>query len=299
VIGAALAHFSKVTEMTQSPDGDHLAVPPDPRARHAANRAGWNEGARHYTAEIEATIAFIAQGGSNLHPVERRNLGDLRAWCGTAIHLQCASGRDTLSLLNEGVGRVVGVDISDVHIANARQICAGLAALGRPVAAEWMRGDVLDTPAALDGTADLVYTGRGALCWLHDLPAYAQVVARLLKPGGVYHVLDDHPFTGLFEAEATGLVFRGASYFDQVEASVGWPTTYIGDSLGIPVAEQAVKYEHGWNLMDITQALLGAGLTLEYLGEHPEPYWDNFPNLAPPLRGKLPLTFSLLARKPR
>jgi len=48
-------------------------------------------------------------GGSNLHPIERANLGDLRPWCRAAIHLQCASGRDTLSLWNEGAGRVVGV----------------------------------------------------------------------------------------------------------------------------------------------------------------------------------------------
>ena len=188
---------------------------PDVRARHAANRAGWNEGARHYTAEISDTIAFIQEGCSNLHPIERRNLGDLHAWCGTAIHLQCASGRDTLSLLNEGVARVVGLDISDVHIENARQTSAGLAALGRLVSADWVRCDVLDAPHSLDASADLVYTGRGALCWLHDLQTYAQVVARLLKPGGVYHVLDDHPFTNLYDSEANELVFRGVSYFDQ------------------------------------------------------------------------------------
>ncbi len=277
------------------------AAPPDPidvRARHAANRAGWNEGARHYTAEIADTIAFIQHGRSNLHPIERRNLGDLRVWCGTAVHLQCASGRDTLSLLNEGVGRVVGLDISDVHIDNARQTSAGLAALGQPVNADWVRCDVLDAPHSLDASADLVYTGRGALCWLHDLQTYAQVVARLLKPGGVYHVLDDHPFSNLYDSESSELVFRGVSYFDQWESSVGWPSTYIGDSLGIPAEQQAVKYEAGWNLMDITNALLGAGLTLEYLGEHAEDYWDKFQHLKPELQGKIPLTFSIRARKP-
>ena len=284
--------------MTHTPPD---ASPPDPaavRARHAANRAGWNEGARHYTTENADTIAFIQHGQSNLHPIERRNLGDLRAWCGVAIHLQCASGRDTLSLLNEGVGRVVGLDISDVHIDNARQISAGLAALGHPVAADWVRCDVLDAPPSLDGTADLVYTGRGALCWLHDLQTHAQVVARLLKPGGVYHVLDDHPFTNLYENESDSLVFLGISYFGYSEESVGWPSTYIGDTLGIPAEHQSVKYERGWNLMDITNALLGAGLTLEYLGEHPEPYWDKFPHLKPELVGRLPLTFSIRARKP-
>jgi SAM-dependent methyltransferase len=283
--------------MDQNLSSDDPILESELRARHEANRAGWNEGAQHYTAEIPATVAFISQGKSNLHPVERRNLGDLRSWCQTAIHLQCASGKDTLSLLTEGVGRVIGVDISDVHIENARQISAALRELGLSIQAEWIRCDVLDTPHELDGSADLVYTGRGALCWLHDLNRYAQVVARLLKPNGVYHVFDDHPITNLLDLDSEGYVFRNVSYFGHAEASIGWPDTYIGDSLGIPVEKQAVKYERGWNLMDIVNALIRAGLTIEYLGEHPEPYWDVFPNLKPELHGILPLTFSLIARK--
>lgn len=285
--------------MTQNPSSGQTLDESGVRARHESNRAGWNEGARHYTDSIAATVAFIAAGQSNLHPVERHNLGELRAWCKTAIHLQCASGKDSLSLLNEGVERVIGVDISDIHIENARQTCAALEDLGHRTPAEWIRCDVLDTPHALDGTAELVYTGRGALCWLHDLGAYAQVVARLLKPGGVYHVLDDHPITTLFDLEPETYVFRGASYFDHWESSVGWPSTYIGDTLGIPVAQQSPKFERGWNLMEIFNALTHSGLTVEYLGEHAEAYWDIFPNIQPALRGIIPLTFSMLARKRR
>lgn len=270
----------------------------DVRARHESNRAGWNEGALHYQSENDETIAYLLAGGSNLHPVERRNLGDLRAWCRSAIHLQCASGRDTLSLWNEGVSRVVGVDISDVHIENARYITSGLRAAGRNVDAEWYRCDVLDTPHELDGTADLVYTGRGAICWIMDLNAYAKVVARLLKPGGIYHILDEHPVTYFFDLDTERFEYNGASYFGYFESSKGWPATYIGDSLNIPVEQQAVKHEAMYNLMSIFNALRGAGLVIEYLGEHPDEYWDIFPNLKPELRGRLPLTFSMLARKP-
>ena len=277
------------------------SVDPEVRRRHAANRAAWNEGARAYSAEIEQTAAFIAAGQSNLHPIERRNLahrGPLAQWCRCAVHLQCASGRDTLSLLNEGVERVVGVDISDVHIENARQTCSALAARGRPVNAAWLCCDVLDTPADLDGSADLVYTGRGALCWLHDLDHYAAVAARLLRPGGVYHVLDDHPVTSLFELEPERYTLREVSYFGHWEAGVGWPSSYIGDSLGIAPEAQSPKYEHSWTLAEVFTALSGAGLRVEMVGEHPEPYWDVFPNLLPELRGRIPLTFSMLARKP-
>lgn len=92
------------------------------RERHEANRLAWNEGAAYYTARLGGTLAFLRAGGSSLHPIERTNLGDLRAWCTAAIHLQCASGCDTLSLWNEGVTRVIGIDISDVHIANAQRL---------------------------------------------------------------------------------------------------------------------------------------------------------------------------------
>lgn len=270
----------------------------DVRSRHEGNRAGWNEGALHYAAENAETVDYLLAGGSNLHPVERRNLGDLRSWCRSAIHLQCASGRDTLSLWNEGVPHVVGVDISDVHIDNARIITEGLRSAGREVNANWYRCDVLDTPHELDGTADLVYTGRGAICWIMDLTAYAAVVARLLKPGGVYHILDEHPVTYLFDLDTQGFEYNGTNYFSHFESSKGWPSTYIGESLNIPVEQQAVKHESMWNFMEIFNALRGAGLTIEYLGEHPDEYWDIFPNLKPELRGKLPLTFSILARKP-
>jgi SAM-dependent methyltransferase len=267
------------------------------RARHEANRAAWNEGAVHYTSEIGETAAFIAARKSNLHPIERQNLGDLRTWCQTAIHLQCASGRDTLSLINEGVREVIGVDISDVHIENARKICEALEKTGYTANSRWHRCDVLDVPHELDGWADLVYTGRGALCWLHDITRYADVVFRLLKPGGVYHILDDHPVTNLFDEDAETFVWRGAGYFEQCEASTGWPGSYIGEIEGLPVEKQSVKYERNWTLMEITNALIRAGFIIEYLGEHTDPYWDRFPNLKSELQGLIPLTFSIKARK--
>jgi len=266
--------------------------PEEVRARHAANRIAWNEGAAHYTAELDETLAFLQNGGSNLHPIERANLGNLSTWCARAIHLQCASGRDTLSLWNEGIAQVVGVDISDVHIANARRLSA---ALNAP--ATWYCCDVLDTPHDLDGSADLVYTGRGALCWLHDLTAWAAVVARLLKPGGIFHILDDHPVSWLFDQDAATLVASGIDYFAHSEVVQGWPTTYIGD-MNRPVEQHARKYERLWPLASIVQALCGAGLILEHLGEYPDPYWNAFPNLDADLARRIPMTFSLRARRP-
>ncbi len=271
------------------PAGD----PAEVRRRHDSNRAAWDQGAAAYTADDEEAVAFLRAGGSNLHPVERRNLGDLRSWCEVAVHLQCASGRDTLSLLNEGLRRVVGVDISQVHVDNARRRAAALDA-----AATFVCCDVLDTPAELDATADLVYTGRGALNWIHDLDAWAAVVARLLRPGGVVSVLDNHPCTWLFDVDATTLVATGLDYFDHADTSKGWPDRYIGD-LGLGDDELAALHERCWAPSAVFTALTGAGLVVEVFGEHREGYWDEFPELDPALRATLALTYSFIARRPR
>jgi SAM-dependent methyltransferase len=285
--------------MTQ-PNADRYLSQPEPfahdldeiRTRHESNRLSWNEGARHgYTPKIDLVIEFIRSGQSSLHPIERTYLTGYLRPCDLAIHLQCASGRDTLSLLNEGAKRVVGVDISDVHIDNARQISSALKA-----PAEWYRCDVLDTPAELDGTADVIYTGRGAVCWLQDLEAWARVVARLLKPGGVVSIFDGHPFTWLFKPEATGYEYSGVNYFAHCESGAGWPDTYIGD-IGIPVEQQARKYECLWPVSSIFQALTRAGLAVVHFGEHPEAFWNEFANLKPELSGRIPNTFSMLAKK--
>lgn len=270
-------------------------TPDEVRTRHSANREAWNEGALVYRQQNEARVQALRAGRSNLHPLERENLsryGSLGQWCHRAIHLQCASGYDTLSLLLEGVQEVVGVDISEIHIENARWTGAQLG-----MNASWYCCDVLDTPADLDGSADLVYTGRGALCWLHELESWAGVVARLLKPGGVFHLLDDHPASWLFSQETEKLAPSGVNYFSHAEQNRGWSETYIGNQ-GKPAEEHATKHERLWTLADVFQALVATGLVVEHLGEHPDEYWDAFPRLEPSEKAKIPLTFTILARKP-
>lgn len=277
------------------PNERATTTPEEVRSRHQANRIAWNQGAQHYTDNLEQQLQKLKDGHSNLHGIERANLeriGPFEQWCRRAIHLQCASGYDTLSLHLEGATEVVGIDISDAHIRNARWTSDRL---GMP--ARWFRCDVLDAPTSLDGSADLVYTGRGALCWLHDIEAWAGVVARLMRAGGVLSLLDDHPASWLFSQESATLHASGISYFGHAETNRGWSDEYIGD-LGKPEAEHAIKHERLWTLADVFQALVGAGLSVEYLGEHPEEYWLSFPKLSEEAKGKLPMTFSMIARKP-
>ena len=144
---------------------------------HAANRAAWDEAAERYEGWLDEAIALIRSGGVNLFGAEVELIGDLRGRCPRAIHLQCAGGRDTLSLWNLGAAEVVGVDFSPRMLDLAARLTAATDAPAR-----WIESDVLDTPHDLDATGDLVYTGRGSLIWLQDLDAWAAVIARLLAP---------------------------------------------------------------------------------------------------------------------
>lgn len=265
----------------------------DVAAMHAANRLAWDEAAERYEGWFQEAVALIRSGGSNLFPVEHELIGDLHGRCRRAIHLQCAGGRDTLSLWNLGAAEVVGVDFSPRMLELARRLAA---ATGAP--ARWVEADVLEVPHELDATADLLYTGRGAIIWLQDLDRWAAVLHRLLAPGGRLVIFDGHPAEWLFDADEDGRwMLTDYDYFAGPEASRGWAPAYI-DRLSVPEDAQHWKYARAWTLGEIVTALLRAGLRLEQVAEHPVDWWAGHRDVRPEERGRLPLSFSVVGSRP-
>jgi len=259
---------------------------------HALTRAAWDEAAERYERWLDEAIALIRSGGTNLFGAEIDLIGDLHGRCRRAVHLQCAGGRDTLSLWNLGAAEVVGVDFSPRMLELAERLSS---ATGAP--ARWILSDVLDTPHGLDGTADLVYTGRGSLIWLQDLHAWAAVIARLLAPTGRFVLFEGHPIEWLFDAGEDGRwVATDYDYFAGPEASKGWAPEYI-DHLSIPDAEQSWKFARAWTLGEVITALLGADLRLERVTEHPIDWWGGHADIRPEDRGRVPLSFSVVGRR--
>jgi SAM-dependent methyltransferase len=259
---------------------------------HRANRHAWDEAAERYEGWLAEAIDLILSGGTNLLPPELELIGDLHGRCRRAIHLQCAGGRDTLSLWNLGADEVVGVDFSPRMLGLAARLTAATGASAR-----WILADVLETPHELDGTADLLYTGRGSLMWLQDLDAWAAVLARLLSPDGRLVLFEGHPVEWLFDADEDGHWFAtDYDYFAGPEASKGWAPGYI-DRLSIDEADQAWKFARSWTLGEIVTALVGAGLRLERLTEHPTDWWGGHGDVRPEERGRIPLSFSVVARR--
>jgi SAM-dependent methyltransferase len=171
--------------------------------------------------------------------------------------------------------------------------------LGAP--ARWYCCDVLDTPHELDNTADLVYTGRGALPWILDIQAGASVVVRLLKPDGRLYVFEGHPLDWVWDMEATTyqLSSRTGNYSSEtVVTDRGWPL------FSAAIQEHANKdqlhvHEHQWTLGEIMNSLVETGMRFERFEEHPDLFWNQFPHLHPELYGRLPHTFPYSCRRRR
>ena len=260
---------------------------------HRQTGAAWDLAAARYERSAADDTAAPRSGGNSLLAPECRILGDLRPWCQRAIHLQCAGGTDTLSLLAQGAHEVIGTDISPRMIAVARRKADALNVL-----ASFYVCDTLEVPDELNGTADLVYTGRGALPWMMDIGAWAQVVERLLKPGGRVYVFEGHPLDWVWDMEASEYRLdpvRG-DYFSEQLTDQRWLNPMLdrltGDAEGRPRAS-----EHQWTLGDVLNALVATGLRLEQFEEHPDLYWGQFPHLPEDTARRLPHTFSLLMRK--
>ena len=264
----------------------------DVRAMHDANRLAWDEAAERYEGWFDEAVELIRSGGSNLYPVEQDLIGDLHGTCRRAIHLQCAGGRDTLSLWNLGADEVVGVDFSPRMLDLARRLTA---ATGAP--ATWVEADVLAVPHELDGTADLLYTGRGAIIWLQDLDTLGRESAPAPRAGRAPRDLR-RPSRRVAVRRGRGrrLDAHRLRLLRGHRGVRGWAPEYI-DRLSIPDGEQHWKFARAWTLGEIITALLGAGLRLERVTEHPVDWWAGHRDVRPEERGRVPLSFSIVATR--
>ena len=262
------------------------------------NLEHWNEVTPIHERSAFYDVRGFKAGKSSLMPIERAELGDVAGK--SLLHLQCHFGLDTLSWARLGA-RVTGVDFSGESVALARSLAEEL-----EIQANFILSNVYDLPSALDEKFDIVFTSYGVLCWLPDLERWAQVIAHFLKPGGIFYIVEFHPFACVFNGEVDATDLRiNYPYFHSVE-----PTKYEPDGSGTYVNRSATvttstfEWEH--SLGDILNSLISAGLKIEFLHEFPyaierllplmEQGEDRWWRLK---EGKdsIPLTFSLMATK--
>ncbi len=236
------------------------------------NGAYWDERVAAHAASPDYGLERFADDPAFLSDVVRFDvprLGDIGGL--DAVHLQCHIGTDTVSLARLGA-RVTGLDLSAPALEVGRELARAAGADVR-----FVQSEVYGAADALGaGAFDLVFTGVGALCWIPDITAWADVVATLLRPGGRLHIREGHPMLwSLADARPDGLLVVDLPYFERPEPVV-WDEdgTYVQTDT---VFSQNLTHEWNHGLGEIVSALLANGMQLTLLEEHDSVPWEAFP----------------------
>jgi SAM-dependent methyltransferase len=242
------------------------------------NRVAWEAASQKHVREHDELLDQ-ARGQSSLAACEVQILQPLLRSAPRVVHLQSGHGLDDIALAAAGARWVVGVDFSEVAVAAARRRARELKA-----ACQYVVAEVPGVPLRSQ-CVDLVYTGKGALIWMQDLAAWARDVARLVRPGGHLFIYEAHPMVPLWTwDEDQPRIRTDRSYFGRCHENDTFP------------ARGTVEWQ--WTLGQIISAVISAGLELLHVGEHAEPFWFPQGIQAAAWEGRLPNSFTLLARLP-
>lgn len=262
-----------------------------------ANKEDWDQRTfLHENAPFYDLDGF-KKGKDRLRSIELEELGDVTGK--SLLHLQCHFGMDTMAWARRGAV-VTGVDFSDEAIALARSLSAEL-----DISATFYCANIYRLPEVLSGTFDIVFTSYGVLHWLPDLKAWAEIIAHFLKPGGIFYIVEDHPFFRVFRSKPDGEFRAERPYFfapepEQYQSKGSYATEEEGEDL---------RTYYIWNhdLGEIINSLIHAGLRIEFIHEFPFAARAKFPFMVqgddgwwrlPEGHGSIPFLFSLQARKP-
>ncbi|MBK5112186.1 MAG: class I SAM-dependent methyltransferase [Candidatus Heimdallarchaeota archaeon] len=265
-----------------------------------ANKELWDEFAKlHYETETDGySVESFLKGKTTLKTYELKEMGNVKGK--TLLHLQCHFGLDTLSWEREGA-KVTGIDISSEGIRLAK-----LLAKRANLKGNFIETNLYDLPKVLSEKFDIVYTSIGVLCWLNDLKEWGRIIASFLKSGGFFYIAEIHPFSMVFDNETKGIkdlqIFY--NYFhDPVPIEFTADGSYASDTKKI---EPKKEYEWAHSMSDIINALIEAGLKIEFLNEYPFSVWKQFPFMErnddgycrlKDQKAEIPLLFTLKATK--
>lgn len=231
------------------------------------NHANWESRVPHHEASDEYGLAGYRVDPHRLSDVVRFDLPRLGDIAGLdVVHLQCHIGTDTLSLARLGAN-VTGLDFSESAIEVARDL-----AMTAGPSVEYVVSDVYDAPASLgEERFDLVFTGIGALCWLPSVERWAEVVSRLLRPGGELFIREGHPVLwAMDDPRQDGLVALEFPYFETEGVVFSEADTYTEQD-GPLAAPDIVHFNHG--LAEIFNALWSNGFEITLFEEHDSVPW--------------------------
>ncbi|MDA0565914.1 methyltransferase domain-containing protein [Streptomonospora sp. S1-112] len=251
-----------------------------------ASRVWWERAADDYQAEHGGFLrdAGFVWGPEGLDEADAGLLGPLERLRGARVlEIGCGAAQCSRWLRAQGVGEVVGIDVSHRQLQHARRLDEETGVRVPAVEADAQR-----LPFAA-GSFDAVCSAYGGFPFVPDAAAALAEAARVLRPGGRLVFSVSHPLRWCFADDPTerGLTVEH-SYFDR--------RAYVEED----DAGRAVYVEHHRTVGDWVRAVTAAGLVLRDLVE---PEWpaghDRVWGGWSPLRGRLmPGTAVFAADKP-
>ena len=238
-------------------------------------------------------IEGFKAGETSLNAIELEELGNVSGK--SLLHLQCHFGLDTLSWARAGA-IVTGVDFSDTAIESARSLSEETG-----LDARFICSNIYDLPDALTFAFDIVFTSYGVLSWLPDLGRWAEIVARCLKPGGTFYIVEFHPILYMLDEEQ-GERLKYPYFHSEEPLLIEEKGSYAD-----PEADFShVSYFWAHSLSDVINSLISAGLPIEFIHEFPYSAYKCLPFLEKDAEGlwrmkgrrdSVPLMFSIKAVK--
>ncbi len=213
----------------------------------------------------------------------------------------CHLGTDTLSWARRGAA-VTGVDFSSRSIAAARSLADAVG-----LQATFLEADVYGLEEVLSGPFDIIYASHGVLGWLPELEAWARLLSRFLREGGVLYLADIHPFPLLFDRhDGAGSELRFKYPYLPAAEPLELPVvgSYADRGAGVSISKQ-FRWPH--SLGELISAVARAPLRVEFLHEFPfmvyqglsflERREDGLWWISESLGVSMPLSFSVKATK--
>jgi SAM-dependent methyltransferase len=267
---------------------------PDPADWLRYNRAHWDERVPIHAGGDFYDLEGIVAGRETVPAFALTEVGPVRGK--RLLHAQCHIGTETLGWARHGA-TVTGLDFSQPALDTAAELAERIGITD----ARWVAANVYDAVSALNAERfDIVYTGLGALCWLPDIDRWAHVMAALVRPGGFLYLAEFHPFGNTLARDGITVKY---DYFERKPHVWDEPGTYA-DFDADTRENVSVQFDHG--LGDIINALIRAGLRLEFLNEHEMTMFSRYDVLEardgflwmPQGHPRVPLMYSLRAAKP-
>ena len=225
------------------------------------NQRFWDEIASVHLKSYD--LRELREKGILIDKIQLKEIGEVKNK--KMLHLQCHIGTDTLSWEHFGA-EMTGVDFSEESIKIARELAKEL-----DCKAHFIHSNIFDLPSTHKEKYDIVYTSQGVLAWIRDIKEWAKVIRNYLKDSGFFYMMEIHPVSSIFNDEKSGIPEVYYSYFTHGKAqsfSAGG-----NDYSNFDYTAKNGTYQWTWTLSDIVNALINAGMRIEFLNEYNKAFY--------------------------